>query len=986
MQFRRKLKFVVLAAVLAVAVAVVWFVPSLVGLGPTRQSVAQQLRTLKLQSIRGNHADVVELADQLSAADELNAAGAMLAAESCVAESLPDRAGEFYGRVDVESDQYVPAQLAMASLYRGLGEISKAEAACENVLAMQPDTATAHSTLALFKMATGRSSLAVPHLRELLRLEFITGVELGWLAFPDRGVNAEEYLVMCREKNTDDSAPVLGLAAAEFSRSRFRDCETLLNLIPDNDRLHVQKQVLQLQVELQTGSHPTLPDDVAVRLQLYRNRGDYVGLFALGAAFEANGQLLNASLCFARCLEVSDYLPAMQHLATLLSTDETKAFGEDLDLVPLRRRVAILSRLQTVALSLQPDRMTSGVAVEISEAMEELGRHQESIAWAALGQRSNNLTTEKANGATAENAVGQSADIRGLVEFCLAKVPELRVHQTAVVRQDSAIDRIESADVAIVDEASERGIDFQYYESPDTSTAGRRMIEFTGGGVGVLDIDNDTWPDLHLTQGADWPVGSTVGSGASVRLDAVYRNVRGTRFADVTTDCAVLEKGFSQGIACGDLNNDGFTDVVVANIGRNSYWINQGDGTFTRLADNENPQAQRPGVWTSSCAVADVNQDGAADIIEVNYVGGVGFDSLICETSAGPRVCPPHSFQPTTDRLLLNNGDGSFTDISQQAGFEFAGSGLGLIVANFDQDPQLEIFVANDAMPNALWDNTAPAGELPVFQDVAVARGVSVGGDGKAQACMGVAAGDFDGDGTTDLYVTNYFNEPNALYLFNDEGVAIDAAMQTGLGQHSISLLGFGTQSLDANSDGRPDLFLVNGDLDDFAHEQRPFQMRPQLMFNGPDGFYEQKNLSDHDVRQTTFRGRGVARCDWNRDQRWDLVVSRLDDSAMLLTSVDQSHSTALVNVKLIGTASARDAIGSSLQRAGNLDEPGSGRRIQLVAGSGYMASNELSVLVMPGKAGVVWPGEQNVFDIEFAETVDQAVVEGRKGTYRLPR
>lgn len=923
-------------------------------------SVDEQLRALRRHFLRGEHAEVVAVGEQLLAMKSLTDAGAVMSGESATRCERWEDATRFYEAVDVNSKDYLTAQFALGEVLRELGSISKAEHSYNIVLAQNPDDHIALSRTALLKMVTGRTSDAVVDLRKLLALQRISWTELCWLAAPNLGVDAAEYLNRCARTHPSDPAPVFGLVDISIRRGDFAQAAQWLEKIPANSGTNNRKRILQLEIELQTTLSPVLPEMTPELFELCLSNGKYNELFVLGAAFEANGQFRNAILCYAHCLQQTDHLAAMQHFLSVLAVERP-----DLDLSPIQRRTSILSRLDILAKSLQSPQLNVATAREVAVIMAKLGRQQESIAWATVTQQAG--VPPVANGEA-------SADISEIIRQCLEHDPTLnstsvrnnKKHTSAPPSEEHSL----PTDIILTDEAVTLGLDFTYFESSDETTEGRRMIEFTGGGVGILDLDNDTWPDVHFPQGANCPVDQRQRKW----LDVIYRNERSERFVDITHLCGLIEDGFSQGVACGDFNNDGFTDAVVGNIGPNSYWINQGDGTFLELIDEVHAGSE----WTTSCAIADINMDGLPDIFEVNYVTGKGFDSLICETSAGPRVCAPHVFSPSIDRLLLNNGDGSFTDATQLAGINFPGNGLGLVVTNLDDDPMLELFVANDGTPNALWDNIASAGEMPLFQETAVIRGVAVGSEGQAQACMGVAADDFNDDGTTDLFVTNYFNEPNALYLFNEQGIAVDAAQRTGIRKSSMQWLGFGAQSLDANADGWPDIFLVNGDLDDFAHEGRAFRMPPQLMINQQgENFIEQRQLAKDDVRSRPFRGRGVARCDWNHDQDWDLVISRLDDPAMLVTN--STAKNGFMMLTFVGTKSSRDAIGTKVSLAGN-------HNFRLDAGNGYMASNEKALrLPFNRELVVLWPGSENGNRIVMTTHSNNAVVEGRLMPYFLP-
>lgn len=484
-----------------------------------------------------------------------------------------------------------------------------------------------------------------------------------------------------------------------------------------------------------------------------------------------------------------------------------------------------------------------------------------------------------------------------------------------------------------VDRADELGLVFSYHNGSRPETKSEFMYEFSGGGVAALDYDLDGYVDLYLTQGCDWPIDLS----QRKYLDQLFRNSAGDGFQAVTLPAGIIEPGFSQGVTVGDYDNDGFPDVYVANIGANRFFRNNGDGTFSDVSEETKTSGFR---WTTSCVMADVNNDGFPDLYAVNYVEGDHlFDSPCRLPSGETRLCTPHEFPASQDQLYLNLGDGEFREITGEAGVEIPdGKGLGIVAADFEGTGWLSLFVANDAVPNFYFSNeTITPGELPRFVERGFASGLAVDQEGHAEACMGVAAADTDDDGRLDLFVTNFHNESNTLYLQRSVGQFDDATRHAGLEEPSLAMLGFGTQFLDMNLDGYPDLVLTNGHVGDLSSHGVPYRMVPQCFLNTKGGrflelvadgagpFFGHKKL-----------GRGLARLDANRDGREDFVVSHLEDPVALV--LNQSLSTGnFFTLRLVGTKLDRDAIGAQVRIQ-------AGYKIstqQIVAGDGYQASNE---------------------------------------------
>ncbi|WP_197444037.1 FG-GAP-like repeat-containing protein [Maioricimonas rarisocia] len=872
-----------------------------------------------------------------------------------------------YGAIPSEATEaWLTGQLGSGEILRTIGRLSRAEEAYQRASAVAPDLPLLHERLALLQRVTGRPRAARSHLRELLALGASRPEHLAWLADPFRVLSPVEYLQQCRTAAPNDPLPLQGLAAVAMSRGEFAEAAELLREVVRRkpDALEAQAALGRCLWELDARDDYAawfsgLPESAAGHPDIW---------FALGLIA---GQREEAAACFAECARQDvEHRSALHRFAIALLERNDEATA-----ATAMQRAERLARLESLVAGIRPEQPNVQACVEAGHLLVELARFEEAVAWwqvagtePEIDRRTVDAAAEAAG--VLQDLLTRSAgskpawqDIRGWFRGETGTTPEI----------------LASRDIRFEDEAARHGIDFTYFESPDPTTEGRRMFEFTGGGVAAFDYDRDGWPDLYFTQGANWPP-----EGNTAFLDRLFRNRAGGGFQQVTDGTRIAETGYSQGVATGDINNDGLADLYVANFGRNRLFVNNGDGTFDELTL---PAGGRNELWTTSCLIADLNGDGLPDLYDVNYVTGDDVTSRICETSAGPRVCTPQAFPPAPDRLLINRGDGSFKDVSDEAGVPRGGRGLGIVAFDFDADGACELFVANDAMQNFLLDNTAGAGESPRFEDVALVSGLAFGADGEAQACMGVAAADFDADGVTDLFVTNYFNESNTLYLQQSPGLALDLAASRGLRAPSMPLLGFGTQAIDVDLDGEDDLVVANGDLDDFSHEGRAFRMRPQLFMNTGDGRFEELPES---LRSGYFdgevRGRGLARLDWNRDGRGDFAVSHLDEPSALATNrtATANHFLAL---RLVGTKSARDAIGARVTILSKDRQ----RTYELTAGDGYQASNERQLLIGLGAEGesvgitVYWPdGTVWAFDGLQPDT-GYAIVEGATVPFRLP-
>lgn len=539
---------------------------------------------------------------------------------------------------------------------------------------------------------------------------------------------------------------------------------------------------------------------------------------------------------------------------------------------------------------------------------------------------------------------------------------------------------VSEASIHFTNDSARIGLQFEYINGDDLPGPGMRIVHFAGGGVGVLDFDRDGWPDLYLTQGGKWPVPET-----SPPSDALFRNRGGERFENVAASAGISETDYSQGLAVGDIDSDGWPDLFIANVAANRLFHNNGDGTFTDIT-------QAAGVsdnaWTTSAALADFNGDGLPDLYVVNYLEGPGLRDRICQLpNGGPRACTPHEFDAAEDQFLLNLGDGRFQDVSTASGIIApGGKGLGIVAADFDGTGRLSIFVGNDTTANFFFQNTTnDRGGIPSFTESAVLTGLAFDRDGRSQACMGIAADDANGDSQLDLFVTNYYNESNTLYVRQPGLMFLDGTVEAGLREPSLKQLGFGTQFLDADLDGWPDLVVTNGHIDDETARDIPLHMPTQFFHNQGSGkFAEVPATRLGKWFEEKYLGRGLARLDWNRDGQEDFAVSNLDSPAALLTN-ESPRRGRHVTVQLVGTTSARDAIGTIVQ----VKSANGTKTRQLTAGDGYQASNERQLVFAVGADDAVevtirWPsGQTQSFQKVLSDNCWLAV-EGRATLTRI--
>ena len=466
------------------------------------------------------------------------------------------------------------------------------------------------------------------------------------------------------------------------------------------------------------------------------------------------------------------------------------------------------------------------------------------------------------------------------------------------------------------------GIDYTYQNG---ASGNLLMVEATGGGGGWLDYDCDGRSDLYLVQGGD----PTQPASSSQPADRLYRNVGGDRFEDVTASIGIDERMYGQGIAVGDYDNDGFDDIFVTNIGRDSLYHNEGDGTFTKVTA---AAVSADSQWSSSAAWGDIDRDGDLDLYVGRYVDFDPFDPKFCLSKSGePGTCHPKEIEPRPDEFFLNQGDGTFQPAAVKLGlFGPDNRALGVVIADFDNDGWPDIYVANDTTDNFLFMNE----NGQQFHDKARLLGGAVNSNGSPQASMGVAVGDYDGNGFLDLYLTHFHEEWNTLLQNLGPAGFHDVTAAVGLSVPTMEKLAFGAVMQDFDHNGWFDLLVANGHIDDLRSDGIEFEMKPQLFaFNG--AAWEDRSRPAGEFFEKKVLGRAIATSDFDNDGDLDVVfIPQNSPTAILRNDSERGH---WLNLKFVGRTSNRRGIGTRVSiRCG-------GRTFmqELAGGTSYCASNQ---------------------------------------------
>ena len=536
------------------------------------------------------------------------------------------------------------------------------------------------------------------------------------------------------------------------------------------------------------------------------------------------------------------------------------------------------------------------------------------------------------------------------------------------------------SDVSFVDRTDDAGIAFLHVNA---ATDEKYMVETMGSGGGFFDYDGDGDLDIYLVNGAPHPgpAGSAGSAGsASPPTNVLYRNDGEGRFTDTTALAGVGDTGFGMGIAAADYDNDGDVDLYVTNFGDNVFYRNNGDGTFTDMTEHAGVAT---GGWSTSAAFGDADGDGLLDLFVCRYVDFRLDNHKFCGNLAEniPAYCHPDVYNAEPSVLYRNQGDGTFADVTAEAGVTTSGEGksLGVVWGDYDNDGDQDIYVANDSMRNFLFQNDGSG----TFRDVTLLAGVGYSEDGQTQAGMGTDLGDFDGDGWLDIVVTNLDFEYNALYRGDASGIFADVSYNSGLAEPSLNYVGFGTFFFDYDNDGWLDVFVANGhivdNIADFGsvstYEQPNFLFR-----NNGDGTFDDVSKTTAEVFTMEDVARGAAAGDVDGDGDEDILVTRCGQTAVLLENVGGNENGWLA-LHLVGTESNRDGVGARVSVH-------FGDRVvmkEVKAGSSYLSQSALELTFGLGdnevakRVEIRWPSGT----VETLEAVPArsrlTLVEGKK-------
>lgn len=862
--------------------------------------------------------------------------------------------------------QTVVALIGVGKLYDGIELL-------EQAVASRPQHLQLRRWLYDFYVGTEDRLAALPHAKFLIRnRRFDADLLVSLSSMPRRSFDWGPLDEMVA-RNPSDQRPWLGRAKKLFDQGEYAASVELLDRILEQHPDSVMSIALKARVLAASSLFEKLQTLVDGDSRGADRYPDY--WIAMGDLARSRKQLGQAGRAYWEATRIdSNVTEAWSKLAAVLRASDDVAEFDSIDVDAVYQRSVKLNELDRLVERFdQLHRTSPHQAVDIAESLTELGRLWEAEAWTALAISMRKPASERTTRARqsivskmSKTTPWQQTQGQSALQLDLSKLPMPLVSMAGNTRDASDLPENSSTLVALIaakspielrNEANERGLNFSGWTRRDPRSKHTKLHETLGCGAGVIDYDLDGWPDLYLLAAGGKP------SRGDSDPNALMRN-QGGRFVDATTAAEVGETGFAQGVAVGDINEDGFADLLVLNFGPNRLFINNGDGTFgdatDRLGNNGNQQ------WSTSGAIADIDRDGISDAIVLNYCYGDNITTFNCtyETDGFERSCTPVVFPADQDQFYRTSRTGELVDQTSHwnAIPRMAGRGLGVVVGSFDEQSGLDIYIANDQTENHFWSAQGTT-DLLQLMETGITRGLASNDRSLAQGSMGIAVGDLNLDQRVDFYVTNFSGEYNTLYEQQSGGTWKDSTAQKNLASSTLPMVGFGTVAADFDNNSLTELLVGNGNVDTYVADevtnQPVLQTQPVQLFELDSTLKYQPIETDQmkGYMQKRHFGRGVWTFDVNRDGRIDVGVTHQTEPVAVL--VNHTHSqNHWIELQLVGRASARDAVGARI----TLHSHGLNRVAWTTSGDGYLCSSERVVRLGVGNLSeacsitITWP------------------------------
>ena len=876
-------------------------------------------------------------------------------------------------------------QLQSANLLAQAGRISLARNRYESLLARDPDAVSVRGELIQVLDAYGYTVDANSHVRVTALTSDPTQDMLIGLIFPTRSWFKADAAKEAKETSLASQRMQLAYAFL-IGGDPVSGLECLGDCKRENGESDVAAFALRGRLLALANMNDQLAEWAASGTSEHENYPD----FWIGMGHHALAQNPTVSAdCFLHAIDIEPHSIAA-HDGLMLALER----ADKVHLVKtVRERRYALDHIIRDALTLRREKSPPGqLYIDIATQLMAVGRPIEAVCWQAIAlkrfaPKSKQLADIQNHKARILRKFARGVDrdviLMGIDRNDFASATEWieTIRESSGRMQLERVTNPETADLianqvspVFTDVATNVGVDFAYRNAVEPVERFFRIHEGMGSGVACFDYDLDGNIDLYFCQGVPRKNIAT----DTDRNNCLYRNIQ-TSYRDITDDSGSEDSSYSTGITSGDWNQDGFDDLLVANLGQNSLLINQGDGSFRRALDLFPETDHR---YSISVAIADVTNDALPDIIEINYVDDKNiYDPIEIDSTGKPLDLPgPLQFDAAGDRVYESAGDGSIRTRSLgDQHSELYRPGLALLVGNLNDTPGNEIFVANDLRANQMWvAKRTPQGSR-VWHDMAVLNGVAYGTSGKPLASMGIAAADFDMNGHLDLHITNFENEWSNHYLQNEQNTFTDAVVSHQLNLASHQMLGFGTQPVDYDNNGLVDIVVGNGHIDDVRYDGSNFRMPTQIFTNLGSHFQPSTVGGDEEYWGRGHLSRGMAYLDWNRDGRTDIVVTDLKERVSLLenrTSTDNHW----LKLKLVGVDSERGAIGARV----TVEADAFSSTHFVKTGDGYMSKNESTLFIGLGQNDEVnsvhvhWPNGRVETHLDLACDQTWCLIEGQ--------
>lgn len=870
-----------------------------------------------------------------------------------------------------------------------IGDFYKTIELLTTVVSKFPDRAKTKRRLFDFLINAEEAALAKPYGIQLVRDRQFDGALLFAMGTHERRAMEGDSMAILSSRNPDDPRLLISDVRIQFDDGQWDELEATLDRILSFAPRCVPAQTLLGRLLVERREFDRLiqwSDRVTPRTKTTWQYWCVLGDWAF-----SRQQYQQAARAYwestRRNFDVAEIFAKLAQTLFILRSN-----GEMIDQLTIEatlNRAELLNRfVQSKDQFYKSGKRSNASIADMAHALEELGRYWEAEAWAAFAMTipdENVIQVETRRksvlGKLNSNTPWQSTDGYPVFEIDLSHfpIPELGVR---ALPEKPFMENMFRPSVKPVlrDEARKRGLIAE-------SKTGRRLdnviplyAQMDSGGC-AIDVDRDGWSDLYVASSGGLPGRQDSDS------NSLFRNTNGI-FTNITDFANADDRGFAQGVSFGDVNADGFHDILVLNYGFDQLLINNGDGTFTK-SNGWLPKRKNPS-WSTSGAIADLNADGLADLVCVKYCKGMEPVTVRCGGVKQRREepCVPTKFAAQRDLFLECSLTGGFADATKSWSMLSAqpGRGLGIIVGALDSSTGNDVFIANDMTANHLW--TTSFNDRFEMVESATLRGLAFDHRHRPQACMGIATGDFDDDGDVDLFVTNFEQEHNTFYGQTKNGVWSDQTRQRGLMSTSFFQLGFGAQAIDFDNDSLDEIAITNGHIDRNAKAPSNYEQTMQILrrisstefdafeFPRDDGYLSQAHV-----------GRALWKLDVDRDGRVDLAVTHQTEPTSLLMN-RTTTSNRWLKLYLVGVLSERDAIGASIA----VEHNGERRIVSLTSGDGFFCGNERVLHVGLGeergvaseiKVTVTWPGGVNQ-EVTAEPNGEYLIIEGLR-TFDLP-